>query len=131
MSAVYPCIYALQEELRLRLVDEADEFNTSFGDGAAEVLMNAVSRRFNLDGEAPTNDREPGQRGLARVPILDGCHPHAWLMDPHAAKLGFDIELPHGELYRKMIEQHATQHNAEDLTSAQKEAIVSRCVELA
>ena len=131
MSAVYPCIYALQEELRLRLVDEADEFNTSFGDGAAEVLMNAVSRRFNLDGEAPTNDREPGQRGRARVPILDGYHLHAWLMDPYAAKLGFDIELSHGQLHQNMIEQHTTYHDAEDLTSAQQEAIDSRRVELA
>ena len=131
MSAVFPLIYALQEELHLRLVDEADEFNSSFGDDAAEVLMNAVNRRFNLDGEAPTNDREPGQRGRAKVPILDKYHLYAWLMDPHAAKLGFDIELPHGQLHQAMIEQYTTYHDPEDLTSSQKEAIASRRVELA
>ena len=131
MSAVYPAVYALQAELRLCLVDQADDFDQSFGDGAADALMVAMRRRFNLGGEVPVDDRQSGQRGRAKVPILDAYHIHAWLMDPFAADCAFSIELPHAHHHQAMIKACTTFHNPDDLTNLQKAAIDNRRAQLA
>ena len=102
MSAMLPLACALDAELKVALASE--DFKEQFGEALADQMLSRVSERINLDGNKPTVQREEGQRGPARRALLDRTAILSHAMDPHAARLPFDVELDHADAHAEMIE---------------------------
>ena len=92
MSALLPLACAVNEEIKVALDDT--DFRDEFGDDVAESMLRRLEVRINLDGEAPADQRESGQRGPPPRALLDKLALWAYAIDPKAQKLRHDCLPP-------------------------------------
>jgi len=101
MSAMLPLACALDAELKVALASE--DFKEQFGEALVDKMLSRIAERINLDGKKPAVQREENQRGPARRALLDRTAIWSFAIDPHAARVPFDVELDHADAHAEMI----------------------------